>query len=137
MYTSVQMFTSNRKALWGKDLRRGGRAAFALSPYGVTTYSTPHQQISCQTIDQKIILFGIKLYLNIPILFSGQFKIGLYNTDIEHRTKEKKKMKKELVSKWLVKGHKVVTAESKRLSDMIDQRMKEMLAEQDRRCGKK
>lgn len=46
-------------------------------------------------------------------------------------------MKKELVSKWLVKGHKVVTAESKRLSDMIDQRMKEMLAEQDRRCGKK
>jgi len=46
-------------------------------------------------------------------------------------------MQKELVSKWLVKGHKVVTVESKRLSDMIDQRMKEMLAEQDRRCGKK
>jgi len=46
-------------------------------------------------------------------------------------------MKKELVSKWLVKGNKVVTVESKRLSDMIDQRMKEMLDEQNRRCEKK
>jgi len=45
-------------------------------------------------------------------------------------------MKTEVVSKWLVKGHKVVTAESQRLSDMIDQRMKEMLEEQNRRCGK-
>ena len=86
---------------------------------------------------KRIILFGIKLYLKICLLFSGQFKRSLYNVDIENRTKGKKKMKKELVSKWLVKGHKVVTVESKRLSDMIDQRMKEMLAEQDRRCGKK
>ena len=33
----------------------------------------------------------MKLYLNITILSSGQFKIGLYNTDIR-RKKEKKKM---------------------------------------------
>ncbi len=44
------------------------------------------------------------------------------------------KKEKEVVSKWLVRGNKVVTVESKRLSDMIDQRMKEMLEEQDRKC---
>ena len=34
----------------------------------------------------------MKLYSRIPQLLSGQFKIGLYNTDIRRRKKEKKKM---------------------------------------------
>ena len=47
------------------------------------------------------------------------------------------KKKKELVSKWLVKGHKEVTAESQRISDMIDQRTKEIVASQNKSKAQK
>jgi len=36
----------------------------------------------------------MKLYLEILRLFSGQFKIVLYNTDIRRRRRRKKKRKK-------------------------------------------
>jgi len=36
----------------------------------------------------------MKLYLNIPILFSGQLKSGVYNTDIRRRKEKKKREKK-------------------------------------------
>jgi hypothetical protein len=37
----------------------------------------------------------MKLYLNIPILFSGQLKSGVYNTDIRRREEKKEKRKRK------------------------------------------
>ena len=82
------------KSLPYKHLRVRIVAAVALSPYGLTTYDAFAQQISCQTIAQIIILFGMKLYFKILQLFSGQLKSGVYNTDIRVREEKKKREKK-------------------------------------------
>ena len=58
------------KSLPYKHLRVRIVAAVALSPYGATTYDTFAQQILCQTIDQRIIFFGIELYLKKSINYT-------------------------------------------------------------------
>ena len=40
----------------------------------------------------------MKLYLNISILFSGQLKSGVYNTDIRRREEKKRRKEKKMTS---------------------------------------
>ena len=43
----------------------------------------------------------MKLYLNIPILFSGQFKIVVYNVDIRRRRRRRKKKMKKMKKSYI------------------------------------
>ena len=55
--------------------------------------------MSCQTILQRIILFGMKLYLVILGLFSGQLKIVVYNVDIRRRRRRRRRRRKKKMKK--------------------------------------
>jgi len=55
----------------------------------------PHSKYRAKLLSKELCCFGMKLYLEILRLFSGQFKIVLYNTDIRRRRRKKKRKKRE------------------------------------------